>query len=196
MSADADTRDLTRLFFALRLSTESASALAKMSSKLASVAKSKNLSIDWIHPLDYHVTLKFVGWVQRELLYAFQDQVPSHLSGIKSFSLNARGLGVFPKAETSRVLWAGFGHPPQELGQLAEELEILCAGLGIAASENTFVPHVTLGRSKSDFDGMSLIHGVSEQAFSKSRIQSIELLESSINTKGCRYKKITSWALD
>lgn len=191
-----DTRDRARLFFALRLSTESASALAKVSSRLASDAKAKSIDIDWIHPLDYHVTLKYVGWVQRELLYAFQDQVPNHLAGIKSFTLNARGLGVFSEPKTSRVLWAGFGHAPQELGQLAEELEILCAGLGIAVEDNPFIPHVTLGRSKGDFDGVSLIHGVSEQAFSKSRIQSIELLESSLNTDTCRYKKIASWALD
>ena len=53
-----------RLFVGVRVSVQTANALAQCAEQLARRAKDAHIDVQWVPPINYHLTLKFLGWVQ------------------------------------------------------------------------------------------------------------------------------------
>ena len=89
----------------------------------------------WIDPADYHITLRFLGDVDRRMA----NDVDSFLGDLQSypFEVTLDGLGSFggdkPRAVFARV------QPGPKLTELQSDLERLLRRLGLP-------PHVTLAR--------------------------------------------------
>lgn len=107
-----------------------------------------------------HLTLAFLGDVEREALGPLAAALEGHLTGAAAPQLVLRGAGAFPRRGAERVLWLGADEPAAE-GRLAElhrrTLAGVEAGLGAAGIElprelrgggRPFRPHVTVARPK------------------------------------------------
>ncbi|MDP3602802.1 MAG: RNA 2',3'-cyclic phosphodiesterase [Bosea sp. (in: a-proteobacteria)] len=139
---------MPRLFTALEIPAEVALALTPHRGGLAGAR--------WIDPADYHITLRFLGDVDRRTandVDAFLGDIQSH-----PFEVTLDALGTFggdkPRAVYARV------QPTPRLTELQADLERLMRRLGLPAEGRKFVPHVTLARLR-DTSPLDVAHFLS-----------------------------------
>jgi len=125
---------MPRLFTALEIPAEIASALTLHRGGLVGAR--------WIEPADYHVTLRFLGDIDRRMAHdidSFLNDVSAQPLTITLDQLGSFG-GDRPRAVFARV------QPNPSLSELQADLERLMRRLGLPAESRKFVPHVTLAR--------------------------------------------------
>ena len=102
--------------------------------------------VKWVDPECFHITLKFLGDVQRERLETLWPSVEGALDGIARFRLRLHGVGAFPNPSRPRVIWAAVTEGAAELKALAAAVEKACGLHGFAEEERPFRAHLTVGR--------------------------------------------------
>lgn len=94
------------------------------------------------HPLDLHLTLRFLGELSPEALLATAS-VGGALQA-RGFSLCIDRAGWFPRA---RVLWCAPSQAPDALFDLVTRLEQALVAHGFPPETRPFRPHLTLARN-------------------------------------------------
>lgn len=126
---------MPRLFIALDLPEDVKEGLGRISYGLPGAA--------WISPEDMHLTVRFIGEVDDVLFRIILEA----LGGVqeKSFHLDLKGVGHFPKRGDPTVLWTGV--PENEsLIRLRNRIEGLLVKRGVEPETRKFHPHVTLAK--------------------------------------------------
>ena len=108
-----------RLFTALELNSKVIAHLTELLRRLSPYG-----GIRWVHPLNMHVTLKYIGEWPGERL----EEVICACSEVK---LPSAGMGFFPDARSPRVFWVGAENIPA-LRKLASSVDTALQPLGIA----------------------------------------------------------------
>jgi 2'-5' RNA ligase len=140
---------MPRLFTALEIPAEVASVLTLHRGGLVGAR--------WIEPADYHITLRFLGDIDRRMA----NDVDSFLADLQSypFQVTLDSLGSFggdkPRAVFARV------QPSQKLSELQADIERLVRRLGLPPEARKFVPHVTLARLR-DASPIDVAHYLSQ----------------------------------
>ncbi|WEK55785.1 MAG: RNA 2',3'-cyclic phosphodiesterase [Candidatus Cohnella colombiensis] len=130
-----------RLFVALPIHGEATEALTHWTN-----SNKENLAFrKWTHPLDYHITLQFLGDTSLEQVNGLQTA----LSGIKAkpFALQLNGAGYFGSSKSPSVLWAGVAGMTIELINLHELIIRTTHELGFEVEKRKYSPHITLARN-------------------------------------------------
>jgi 2'-5' RNA ligase len=99
----------------------------------------------WVRPESLHVTLKFIGEQPPERVEAITERLRRVESS--EFEIQAAGYGFFPTAKAPRVFWIGIHAGPQ-LAELAENVDMATAELGIRREDRPFSPHLTVARGR------------------------------------------------
>jgi 2'-5' RNA ligase len=133
-----------RSFIAVSVPPEAAVKLRTAQDRL----RQADPGVKWVDPENFHVTLKFLGNVDRQLLTDLWHAVGEALNGTRRFTMRFRGLGAFPTIARPRVVWAGISDGASELTQLATRVEEACAQHGFEREERSFRAHLTLGRAR------------------------------------------------
>lgn len=139
---------MPRLFIALEIPAEVATGLTLHRGGLSGAR--------WIEPADYHITLRFLGDVDRRMA----NDVDHMLSDLTAypFEITLDALGSFggdkPRAVFARA------QPGKALTDLQGDLERQMRRLGLPAEARKFVPHVTLARLR-DTTPVELAHFLS-----------------------------------
>ncbi|MEO6256353.1 MAG: RNA 2',3'-cyclic phosphodiesterase [Sphingomicrobium sp.] len=96
----------------------------------------------WVGDDQLHLTLRFIGEVERPLA----DDLALALSRLRSpaFELGVTGVGLFER-RSGGALWAGV-QPRDAVTALAAKIERACAAAGLAPEHRAFHPHITLAR--------------------------------------------------
>ncbi len=97
----------------------------------------------WTPTQKFHLTLRFIGEVDEDRV-ATVEQALAGFQG-EAFSLQGRGLGVFPSPRRPRVLFAALDNPPVLL-ELQAQVEQALRAIGLDEDPKPFRPHVTLAR--------------------------------------------------
>jgi len=95
-------------------------------------------SVRWVAPQNIHLTLKFLGDVDRGVLPALQSAVTEACIGIVPFTLSMKGVGAFPNTRRPNVLWVGLGGEVERAGLVAQRLDDACAAIGMPREEQPF----------------------------------------------------------
>jgi RNA 2',3'-cyclic 3'-phosphodiesterase len=98
----------------------------------------------WVRPESLHVTLKFIGEQTPEQVEAITQGLRQVESS--AFEIRAAGYGFFPTAKAPRVFWIGV-HAGPELAELAENIDMATAELGVPREDRPYNPHLTLARA-------------------------------------------------
>jgi len=123
---------MPRLFTAIEVPAEIANALAS--------ARGGIFGARWTEPTDYHITLRFIGDVDRRVA----DDIAETLEWVRRapFTIQFDGLHWFggdrPRAIIARV------KSTPELAELQAEQESRMRRLGLPPETRNFTPHVTL----------------------------------------------------
>ena len=65
--------------------------------------------IRWLPPTNFHLTLKFLGDIEEGKVEPIAQALERELYPFSCFTINAKGLGVFPDLKRPRILWVGVG---------------------------------------------------------------------------------------
>ncbi len=146
----------------------------------------------WTRPGNHHLTLRFLGEVERYRLPELMAMMDAVARGHPVLSLHLRGWGAFPTPRRPRVLWLGVGGDTEPLLALAGDLlQLPPAG----RAEKPFHPHITVARgrqakgfSQKGLDALPTI----DQTWS---VTEIHLYQSTVHRDGARYRILHSSAL-
>jgi 2'-5' RNA ligase len=152
----------------------------------------------WVAAENLHFTLKFLGPIQEEQIALVVNALDQAVRPFPRFTINAKGLGVFPDLKRARVLWVGL--EGSNLRALASRVEAALEPLGFPPESRAFAPHLTIGRWRQ-FDGSSEKLGkVLEQwrgyEFGRSTVESVTLFQSVLDRHGAVYHPMRTISLD
>ena len=99
----------------------------------------------WTRAEGVHLTLKFLGDVEENIVSEISSALDDVVSRHQSFVLNLQGVGAFPRLAFPRVLWVGMQHS-EELITLHKDIEGGIAPLGFPTEKRSFRGHLTLAR--------------------------------------------------
>lgn len=170
-------KEKMRLFFGLGTESERP-ALYRWQRRLA-------LSGKPVDPDNFHITLVFLGMVDKALLPALCARAGT--IRVPAFNLCLDQPGWFAKP---RVAWLAPSQYPPELLQLVETLTILAENLELPTERRRYHAHVTLYRKVPPVPDMALAgHAVTLQ------VNTFTLYESCSTPQGVRYVPLASWPL-
>lgn len=177
-----------RLFVGIRVSVQTANALAATAESLQRRAKDAGIDVKWVAPVNYHVTLKFLGWTREDAIPAVRDALVTAVVGVSPLEFRTARLGAFPSLDKASVLWAGIEGSP--LDELAARVEAAMEGIGFAREHRAFHAHVTLGRLRETRPVRDLVLPLSEQMFSGTKVDGVTLFESETKSSGSVYREL------
>ncbi|HEX3423460.1 MAG TPA: RNA 2',3'-cyclic phosphodiesterase [Sphingomicrobium sp.] len=147
----------------------------------------------WQNDQQLHLTLRFIGEVDRPLAVDLTDA----LGRIRTapFDLRVAGLGRFEQ-RNSGALWAAV-EPKLPLASLAAKVERICQLVGLEPERRAFHPHITLarwkGRRTREVRGfLGRAAGLSSEPFI---VRDFTLFESRLSRHGAHYEEITRYSL-
>jgi 2'-5' RNA ligase len=152
--------------------------------------------VRWVRPENLHVTLRFLGNIERTLVPKLAAAVREELAGLASFTAQIGGVRTFPSSKRPRVVVLEVG-PEAALSELASAVERGVGRVGLAAEERPFRPHLTLGRAKrsgraAGFPDTSDL--VSSEGVSFEVTESV-LFQSELLRSGARYTALERFPL-
>lgn len=112
----------------------------------------------WVHPEDYHITLAFLGFAEKNQLTDATNKIRERLNEVNQFYLTLNKTGTFGSPKSPRIFWADV-LPSEELANIQKSVYEQCIALGFELDKKPFRPHITLARKwkgEQPFDVNSL----------------------------------------
>ncbi|HHO75587.1 MAG TPA: RNA 2',3'-cyclic phosphodiesterase [Deltaproteobacteria bacterium] len=136
---------MIRTFIALPIPDDIKKALGDAICSL----RSTNSSVRWVRPDNIHLTLKFLGGINEDLVDPISMELDKVAAHYGELNLTLSGLGVFPGIHRPRVVWAGLEGDTGPLVKMASSVDAMCVKFGINPDKRPCSPHITLGRLKT-----------------------------------------------
>ncbi|MFH1238622.1 MAG: RNA 2',3'-cyclic phosphodiesterase [bacterium] len=175
-----------RTFMAVEIGPETKTKLASLEDEL----KKSAAEVKWVKPDNIHITLKFLGEVPPGDIEKINKAVETAVTGFKVFRINFREVGGFPSARNPRVIWVGVEEGQEELIRLSQSIERELTPLGWPPEERDFVPHLTIGRVRSNKNIKELgqkIENYKNNDFGQGLVDKVLIMESKLSPKGPTY---------
>ena len=156
-------------------------------------AMDESPELRWVGDDNLHLTLRFIGEVERPLA----DDIALALSRIRSerFELRVAGVGQFER-RNGGALWARV-EPKPPVAALAAKVEHACVAAGLEPERRAFHPHVTLARWKRRAAGEvdAFIKRNAALATPPFEVDRFILYESRLSRHGAHYEEVADFAL-
>jgi 2'-5' RNA ligase len=184
-----------RCFIAIELPEEIKAALSRLQAQLKSGAQS---SVKWVNPYSIHLTLKFLGNVNADMMSQITEAIAEAAQGVSPLHLEIKGLGVFPNLRRVQVVWVGISGDLEKLLQLQKGIESRLAELGFTPEGRAFTPHLTLARVREQASAGErqklgeLIASTKFEAAYTFPVEAVNLMRSQLTREGAIYSQISS----
>jgi 2'-5' RNA ligase len=178
-----------RCFIAIEIPGAIRDALADLQMEL----RECNADIRWVKPDNIHLTLRFLGDVGEHRLDGIVSALAKVSGRYEQFSLQVKGLGLFPNMRSPRVLWSDV-IDEGSLAQLQDETEAAMAAIGFIPEKRRFSPHLTLGRFRSAGGKDCINKGIDahrNEGLGYMDVTSVVLMKSDLTPRGAKYSKIS-----
>ncbi len=176
-----------RLFIAAFLPEETKDAVFRYVRSLGGFVR----GVRWEPREKLHVTLRFLGDVDESRLEDISADVGSAVCGSGSVLSGFDDFRLFPGPGDPRVLALGLTKSGQ-FQSLFDKVQGAVLQNGFETEKRKFVPHVTLGRIRGDFEGTGKIPRPDRTEF---RITKIGIVRSELGPRGSRYTGLREWNL-
>ncbi|MBN1520936.1 MAG: RNA 2',3'-cyclic phosphodiesterase [Candidatus Aureabacteria bacterium] len=147
-----------------------------------------------VKPENGHITLKFLGPTQEEIIPDILKKAEERLKGEVSFSTRLKGFGVFPNKKRARVLWLGFDDSEGKMRKIAGEVDKALERFGYKRELRLFQPHMTIARVKKTLTPEScerIQKKIEEKMYvEKIKIDMITFFESVLTPQGPNYNTL------
>ncbi|MEN8138778.1 MAG: RNA 2',3'-cyclic phosphodiesterase [Bacteroidota bacterium] len=185
---------MKRVFIAYKVSTE-----AKTIQFIDSLKKKLwRSSIKWVNPLNYHVTLKFIGNTDFDTVKKIKNVLKSILEDEKKFDTKIQTLKFFGHIKKPTALWMDIDDNGNSK-RITENINKALGKIGIETDQRPFKPHLTLARikliyEKTEFE--KLIEQNNDTLFQSNTISKIIFFESKLTQRGPEYKVLAEYKLE
>ena len=147
----------------------------------------------WVGDDNLHLTLRFIGEVERPLA----DDIAVALERVRSdpFQLALAGVGMFDR-RNGGGLWAGV-QARDEVAALAAKVDRACQSAGLPPERRLFHPHVTLARYNrhSRPAAWSFLERNRALASGEFDVNAFTLFESRLSRHGAHYDEVAAYPL-
>jgi len=157
--------------------------------------------VKWVEPENYHVTLLFLGSVNKNRINSIIRSGVKIFENFKSFKISAASVSVFGPLKAPKVFVCRIDNGTDELRKLNSSISAeLSAYLPGVKDKHRYIPHITLGRGRRsgvyarradnlfpenpDFPG--------KISFTADKIV---LFSSVLETSGAKYESVYIWKL-
>jgi len=137
-----------RLFITVEIPTQWRATVAAMSALLAAPP---DLKLRLTDHRNTHLTLRFLGEVDEEAVPRLIQEL-QHLE-VTPCELRLAAPGTFGPPTRPRVVWLGVAGDPSCLDRLAAAVDAALASAGLAATQQSWRPHLTLARVRERANG-------------------------------------------
>lgn len=187
---------MKRLFIAVELPDDVKTALTG----LQRVLRPYFVEATWVRPEGLHLTLKFLGDTPEDRIPMIRDACERAVRPFSAFSMELRGIGVFPDWRRPRVLWVGVQTAVETLGALQAAVERAVEPLGYPPETRPFVPHLTLARIKQSHPAaLQKLREREKPALERSYgivwVRQVTLFESRLHPQGAIYTPLAHFLL-
>jgi len=181
---------MSRLFIALKIPDEVKDKLLDVCYELS---ESSEL-LKWEKPEKIHLTLKFIGEVEEELVSSIAKEI-SFIEKYKSFNFNVTKFGFFYRNALPGILWVGL-QTDESIQRLVEELNRRLSIFSITVERRKFKPHLTMLRIKVN-PGEKFLLKFEKHSFDNWIFNSNEiiLIKSELFQTGVHYTDIKKYNL-
>ena len=190
----ARTDDTLRAFFAIELGDDSRASLAALIGRFREISS----KVSWVRPENLHLTLRFLGDIDRAALEHLAEGLAEPLQQVDSFRVRVRGVGAFPNARRPGVIWAAVARPPEPLMAAQALVEAAARAAGLEAERQAFVPHITLGRVRNRRAAPGVIEAIDREKdleVGEFTVRSVSLFSSELTPHGAIYRKLRDFPL-
>lgn len=184
-----------RVFIAIEIDSEIKNKLSEYLSTL----KRSGADIKWVVPGNVHLTLKFIGCIEKEALSNLNKIINDAVLGIGPFSISIGNIGAFPNLKNPRVVYVCVEERGNSLSQIYERLDKGVEQLGIKKESKKYVGHITLGRVKSQKNISKLKNALNSETecyFGLEKVTSLSLIESKLTPTGPLYTRLNNFILN
>ncbi len=187
---------MKRLFIAVELPDDVKAGLAGLQRTLRPYL----IEAAWVRPEGLHLTLKFLGDTPEDRIPAVRDACERAVRPFSAFSIELKGIGVFPDWRRPRVLWVGVETTGATLGALQAAVERAVEALGFPPETRPFVPHLTLARVKQSHPAAlqkmrEREKSVLERSYGIVWVRQVTLFESRLHPQGAIYTPLAHFPL-
>ena len=157
--------------------------------ELENEIKNSGAIVKLVEAQNIHITLKFLGDTDEDLIGKIEEILKDSVENIKPFEIHLKGAGFFPNQNYIKVIWIGIENT-EELGQIAYKIDDQISKLGFNREKRKFSAHLTVARVKSAKNKDKLIQIIdkyNEIEFGKIIVDSIKLKQSELTPKGPIY---------
>jgi 2'-5' RNA ligase len=131
-----------RAFFGLPVPEPQREKLGQFIAACAQVAP----DFRWTSTANLHVTIRFVGNVNRAVIEAIADALAGRSA--TAFELELGAIGTFGRGRAARVVWLGLRKGSAAAAALAVQVDEECVRAGLSGQDRPFQGHVTLARAR------------------------------------------------
>ncbi|MGQ9706899.1 MAG: RNA 2',3'-cyclic phosphodiesterase [bacterium] len=180
---------MLRSFIALPLSKPLRENLITLIEELSRVST----KIKWVEKENLHITIRFLGDIDDELVKKISDILDDIAGGVVPFPFKVEGVGAFPHPKRARVIWAGVSQGFDEMVKIEKEISKRLEEIGIPKEEKAFHPHITIGRVKFPKGNLELAKYINEskgRVYGGEAVSEIILMKSTLTPKGSIYEPL------
>jgi 2'-5' RNA ligase len=148
-------------------------------------------SVRWTALANIHITLKFLGEIEEDILSNITSSLVSISDIFKPITISITGSGVFPGKKNPRVIWLGIKTDTDNLlYQYYQWIENKLELAGIEREKRKFSPHLTIGRIKYTQNMTELYNYMEEKPFPENKflVNDIVLMQSILKPSGAEYR--------
>ena len=149
-------------------------------------AESAGWSVRWVPPPNLHVTLRFLGDIDRGLVDPIVTALRDVARSTPPLVVGLSGLSAFPDRAAPEVIFAEVARGHGSLEAVVAKLEDALEALGIARSDRRFVGHVTLGRVQYRQGGLDAVAPAVTDC-GAGTVTAIDLYRSDLFSKSSEY---------
>jgi len=152
--------------------------------------------VRWVKLGSMHLTLKFLGEIERQQVGSVQEIIEETAAGSSKFVLEVKGFGCFPNGKRPRVLWVGVEPAGDDLLQLQADLESRLEKIGFESDRRVYHPHLTVGRVRKGLSGAEIrvIADWAQEAqlgtVGEFEVEAISLIRSVLKPSGAEYAQL------
>jgi len=149
-------------------------------------------SVRWVRPEALHVTLRFLGDIDPELVPRLEACVGADLRPLAPFALRLGGVGGFPNPRRPRVVTLGL-EPEEPLAELASAVERGVVAAGCEPESRPFRGHLTLGRARGRSARVTGAVTATPESF---RVEEVVLFQSRLGPGGAKHTPLARFPLE
>jgi len=179
---------MKRTFVAIKIKAET--GLLKVIYDFKNILR--NDKINWVEENNLHLTLKFLGNTDENLLKSICEKLEKIAFNQTNFSLTLCETGLFKNVKNPKILWIGINESAN-LDKLKFDIELGMENFAYQIDKKDFSPHLTIGRIKW-IENKKLLENLIEK-YNGIKFQSFEVnefifYESILSSKSPVYKII------